>query len=106
MQQDMLDLILLSQNSNTTVWRSPPAGMAGDKSSSTDSCPVDHKSRQVWLEKAGTAGEAQPETQHQQQPLQPAPSATSSQGAGASSWAWRIPFFSSATPQSTPPKQP
>lgn len=122
MQQDLLDTLFLnkkaladvggtagenqqSANRDGIAAATKSATMkdaaAGSSADAVDKCPVDHKSREAWLDQAKAAREAQ--QQASQQPPPPDTKATTS-----SSWGWRIPFFgssSSSTAQTIPSSQ-
>jgi len=107
MQQDMLDLVLIGRTPNPMVERSlPPAAVGAATATGPQSCPVDHKSREAWLEKARASNAGGPGGQHQQQPPPPAPSEPPKPTAAAPGWTWRVPFFGSSTGAPLPADQP
>lgn len=76
----------------------PPAGV----SSGSETCPVDHKSREVWMAQARAAQQAQ-ETGVTQSPRPP--TQASQPTSTSSSWGWRIPFFGASSSSSTQTQQ-
>ncbi|KAB5583411.1 cytochrome c/c1 heme-lyase [Coniochaeta sp. 2T2.1] len=98
-------------DNNTSQTKSPPTSrtMSDNASSSTgDACPVDHKTRELWLQQARASGAAAAATNPHTAPSQPAPAPAPQQPAAQSPswspWLW----FSSPAPQPTsqpPPLQ-
>ncbi|KAK1760096.1 cytochrome c/c1 heme-lyase [Echria macrotheca] len=112
MHTDLLDTVLVSAKDSPTAAAPPPhpppaAAMkdatpapAGDEAK----CPVDHKTRETWLQQARAAPQ-QPPTAPAQQPPSQTSSSSSSSTSTSSSWSsWlRLPFTSqTSTPQPQP----
>lgn len=121
LQQDLLDTLFLNRKALADIGGSgtettskhlkktkttTTTMMKSDapSSSSADACPVDHKSREVWMAQARAAQQAQ-ETNAAQQPPLPSTQATKPTTT-SSSWGWRIPFFSSSSSSSSTATSP
>jgi cytochrome c heme-lyase len=97
MHQDMLDQVFLHRKDppKTDTTSDCPANRAAspamaDEKAPADACPVDHKAREAWLNS---------------QAAHPLPARDTTAPANttktASSWSWRIPFYSSPPPTTT-----
>lgn len=124
MQQDLLDTLFLNKKALADVGDATDTNQQGANGGSTatkgftmkdsatassadaaDKCPVDHTSREAWMEQAKAAREAQQKAA--QPPAQIPSPPTDTKQTTSSSWGWRIPFFSSSSSaQSIPTSKP
>ncbi|KAI6382239.1 hypothetical protein MCOR25_000828 [Pyricularia grisea] len=99
------------------------ADSSSSNDAAADKCPVDHKSREVWLQQARAAQEAgappPPMPPHPMPasassslpppvPTSSSPGSSSSSSSSLSSWnplSWRVPFWPSTASQTTPEPQ-
>lgn len=115
MHNDLLDTVLVCRkdasslnrgDSDTANTMKGPGTTLGDGDAK---CPVDHKTREVWLTQARAASTSSQDSPQNATPSTLPSSASSAASAAAtqpsqaptastSQWTWRIPFFSSGTP--------
>lgn len=105
---DLADLVILKSSSRHAAGSDAMADASSSSSNPTaaDKCPVDHKTREVWLEQARAAQQQQQQGRPMVEPSRPAVSAAAAAAATPStSWtrslASYIPFWSSGRSSST-----
>ncbi|KAK4674948.1 hypothetical protein QC764_502600 [Podospora pseudoanserina] len=98
-----------SSNTPNTA-RMREAGAPGASAGAEEKCPVDHKTRELWMQQARAKGEAAQNASNKSRPPVSEPSTQPQQPQQSSSWtSWlRLPSFSSPTStesaSTTPPK--
>ncbi|KAK3689106.1 cytochrome c/c1 heme-lyase, partial [Podospora appendiculata] len=125
MHTDLLDTILVTNKDSTALPRSPvtatasasaptpadmndaPSNVATPDGADEAKCPVDHKTRETWIQQARAAAAAA-EASAQTPP--PNPTTTTTTTTTSSSWAswspFRLPFTTTTTPSQQPHQPP